>query len=360
MDKSFEKIFAQLRADGEKSVINLDDRILIVDFLNTYLRSFTGSPAMNSDGEHCGGITGFLYSLGMAIRTCNATRVIIVADGEDSTTHRKKLYPEYKEKRHMKMNLNRAYDFNTLEEENVAIKKEMVRLIEYLECLPVQFVSLQGTEADDAIAYIAKTYFNKPENKITIMSSDKDFLQLIDDRIQVWSPTKKKLYTRNSMFEEYGVYPENFVNVRALCGDDSDNIDGIEGLGLKTVIKMVPIVAEDRLISINEIIDYSIKKDEEKKHKVQSYNRIANNKDKILLNEKLMNLREPIITDIAKLKLNDILNEKIRTIKKTELYIMYMRDKLSSAMPDINNWLLQHFTLINNLVLDKYKFFEEK
>ena len=360
MDKLFEKLFEQLHADETKSIVDIDDRVLVVDFLNTYLRSFTGSPAMNNNGEHCGGITGFLYSLGMGIRTCNATRVIIVSDGENSTAHRKKLYPEYKEKRHMKMNLNRAYDFNTKEEENEMLVKQMMRLIEYIDCLPVTFCAFQGTEADDAIAYIARTYYNKPDNKITIMSSDKDFLQLADDRINIWSPTKKKLYTRDSIFDEYGVYPENFANLRALCGDASDNIEGIEGLGMKTVKKMIPIVAEDRLVSLTEILNYSTVKDEEKKHKIKSYNNIVNNKDKVILNEKLMNLREPLITDMAKLHLNDALNKRIPNLKKTELYLMYIRDGLSSAIPDINKWLLQHFTLINNLVSDKYRFIEEK
>lgn len=357
MDKYFQKILDTLK--NNDTPVDINDNILIVDFLNTYLRSFTGSPAMNDHGEHCGGITGFLYSLGAAIRACNATRVIIVSDGENSTQHRKKLYPQYKEKRSMKMNLNRTYDFHTKEQEDELLVKQMIRLLQYLECLPLSIVVAQGTEADDSIAYIATEYFKQYNNKITIMSSDKDFLQLVDDKISVWSPKKKKLYNRQLMYDEFGIYPENYVIARSLIGDESDNIVGIDGIGLSTAKKRFPMLTEESIIHINDIIDFAVKQDELKKHKLKSYKNVIDQKNVIVLNEQLMNLRNPIITDKAKLFIYTKLNEKINSLKKTDLYILYMKDGLSSAMPDINKWLLQHFHKINNLVLEKYSFIGE-
>ena len=76
-------IFAQLEKDRKETpILNINSKVLIIDFLNMYLRAWTGSPAMNADGAHIGGMTGFLYSMGNAIRLTQATRCIIVADGE--------------------------------------------------------------------------------------------------------------------------------------------------------------------------------------------------------------------------------------------------------------------------------------
>ena len=113
------------------------------------------------------------------------------------------------------------------------MKMQLSRLLQYLEQLPLTLISIDGTEADDVIAYISKQLLVK--SKIFIMSTDKDFLQLIDDRIFVWSPTKKIEYNRQKIFDEFGIFPENFLTYKILCGDKSDNIDGIRGAGLKSM-----------------------------------------------------------------------------------------------------------------------------
>ena len=74
-------------------------------------------------------------------------------------------------------------------------------------------------------------------SKIVLMSTDKDFLQLVNHRVSVWSPTKKKMYDPPKVLEDYGIPSHNFAVYRAIDGDKSDNIDGVRGWGLKTIQK---------------------------------------------------------------------------------------------------------------------------
>jgi DNA polymerase I len=350
-------LFEQFTKDKEnesKTTFNLNSRVLIVDFLNMFIRSFTGSPAMNDDGEHVGGITGFLYSLGNAIRLTQATRCILISDGEGGSARRRKIYPDYKNKSRAK-SINRAYDFKTQEEEERAMQLQLLRLLQYLKHLPVQIVTIDQTEADDVIAYLAQEVFNKPEEKVTIVSSDKDFLQLVNDRITVWSPTKKKLYTPAKVLEEYGITPENFLLFRMLDGDPSDNIPGVKGTGLKTMKKYLPMVTEAQKHTIDEILDYAEKGNSGKKKKA-FYAHLLESKETLLLNEKLMQLESPPISASAKMKVTEKVTEvEIPTLNKYEIHLMYIHDKLSNAIPNIEEWLLKTFNILNSFALNQKK-----
>ena len=350
-------LFEQFKKDKDAEIkvgYDINSRVLVVDFLNMFLRGWTGSPAMNDDGEHVGGITGFLYSMGNAIRLTQATRCILVADGEGGSTRRRKMYPEYKSQSRSK-SINRTYDFKTKEEEERARQLQLLRLLQYLKHLPIQIVSIDHTEADDIIAYIAQEVFNKPEQKITIVSSDKDFLQLVDDRITVWSPTKKKLYTPAKVMEEYGIPPKNFLFFRMLDGDPSDNIPGVKGAGLKTMKKYLPLVTEDKKHTIDEILDYAVTNNSGKKKK-SFYTHLIESKETLLLNERLMQLESPPISASAKMRvIEKVIREEIPTLNSHELRIMYIHDKLANAIPDINGWLLKTFNILNSFALNQKK-----
>ena len=341
-------IFEQLKKKhNEMPVVSINNKILVVDFLNTFIRSFTGSPAMNNNGEHIGGITGFLYSIGSAIRMFGVTRCILVSDGENSAARKRKIYPEYKQKRSVKFNVNRQYDFKDKDEEHKAMHLQIQILLEYLEQLPLQLVTIDSTEADDVISYIAKEVFCKNENEVILMSSDKDFLQLVDERINVWSPTKKKLYTPKSVLDEYGVHPNNFLFYRTLDGDKSDNIPGVQGVGLKTLKKHMPFLSEEAKTDINQILSYAEKQNEGKK-KLKFFENIIQSKDVLLMNEKLMQLEMANISESNKAKIRQQLQQKIALLNKPKIQLMYMRDGLSNAIPDINSWLLKTFTQLNS------------
>ena len=203
-NEKYLSILDEIKKHGGGSDItkNPNEKVLIIDGLNTFIRVFSVIPTTNDDGIHIGGIVGFLKSVGYAIKMLGPTRTIIVFDGKGGSNRRRKLYPEYKAKRRTKkIRLNRVNDFENIEDERHSMMMQLSRCVEYLETLPVSILSVDSVEADDVIAYIAKQLL--PKSKSIIMSTDKDFLQLVSDRISVWSPTKKKLYKPDVVKEEY-------------------------------------------------------------------------------------------------------------------------------------------------------------
>ena len=176
-----------------------NDKVLIIDGLNTFIRVFSVIPTTNDDGIHVGGIVGFLKSVCYAISMIRPTRTIIVFDGKGGSNRRRKIYSEYKNKKRTKYRLNRSNDFSSVEDERQNMIMQLSRSVEYLNCLPMTIVSIDNIEADDSIAYISEQCLT--DSNIVIMSTDKDFLQLVDDRVSVWSPVRKKLYKPNDILE---------------------------------------------------------------------------------------------------------------------------------------------------------------
>jgi 5'-3' exonuclease len=323
----------------------LKDEVLIVDGLNTFIRSWSVSTTLNDDGIHTGGISGFLKSIGYAIKLFKPTRCVIVFDGAGGSLRRKKLYPEYKNKKSNKMRINRAYAGSiTTDDEANSIKKQLFRVINYLDYLPVTTMSIDNIEADDAIAYLAIQYF-KDVNSI-IMSSDKDFLQLLSDRIKVWSPTRKKLYGCAEMLTEYGISCENFLNYRLIDGDMSDNISGIKGAGIKTIKKCFPIFADNHCYTLQEIYNYC----ETHRMKYKLYTTILENKDILERNYQLMQLNDTQIQSFSQLRINEIVDKQLNKLNRFEFSKLITEDKMWNNIPNYQIWLGEVFNRLDNLV----------
>ena len=325
---------------GDVDSTNPNEKVLIIDGLNTFIRVFSVIPTTNDDGIHVGGIVGFLKSVGYAIKMLAPTRTIIVFDGKGGSNRRRKLYPEYKAKRTTKIRLNRVNEFENIEDERHSMLMQLSRCAEYLERLPVNIVSVDNVEADDVMAYIAKQLL--PESKTTIMSTDKDFLQLVSDRISVWSPTKKKLYNPEKVLEEYKVTSKNLLLSRIFEGDQSDNIKGVMGIGIKTLLKNFPQFGEDGKVTRDEII-----KEAQKNKGSRFYDLILDGIDTIHLNHKLMQLEEVDISGGAKLKINNIVNGKIPELSKPNFQKMFIEDRMFGALPNMDSWIMQTWTKLN-------------
>jgi len=304
-----------------------NENVLIIDGLNTFIRVFSVIPTTNDNGTHIGGIVGFLKSIGYTINMFRPTRCIIIWDGKGGSSRRRKMYPEYKAKRKTNIRLNRAYDFETIEEERANMIRQIQRTIEYLDFLPITMLSIDNVEADDIIAYTAKQVLT--DSKVTIMSSDKDFLQLVDDRISVWAPTKKKLYTPENVLEEYGIPSHNLLMYRIFDGDKSDNINGVFGYGLKTVIKKLPFLQEDKQFSVDDAIT---EVDELEEHR-----------EIMERNFDLMQLHNVDISASAKTKTIDKIREPIPKLDKVTFKKMFLDDKMYSALPNLESWLQTKF-----------------
>ena len=221
---------------SEPKVRKPNDHVLLIDGLNTFIRAFSVNPSLNEDGSHVGGLVGFLRSIRFAINKFKPTRCIVVFDGKGGSKPRQKIYSQYKAGRKVRSRLNRNVDWATTpQDEHESMKLQIGRLIEYLEHLPLTLLALDRLEADDIISYV--TNVTLKESKTTIMSTDKDFLQLVSPRVQLYSPTKKITYDEELVKKEFGIYPQNMLTCRVIDGDKSDGIPGVRGIGIKTLIK---------------------------------------------------------------------------------------------------------------------------
>tara|TARA_Y100000361_G_scaffold140349_1_gene144365 strand:+ start:141 stop:1157 length:1017 start_codon:yes stop_codon:yes gene_type:complete len=306
-----------------------NDKVLIIDGLNTFIRVFSVIPTTNDDGIHVGGIVGFLRSIAYTVNMVRPTRAIVVFDGKGGSNRRRKIYPEYKQNRKTKYRVNRTYNFSSQEDEKHNMMMQLSRCVEYLDTLPITVLSYDNIEADDTIGYLCRQVLT--ESEITIMSTDKDFLQLANGRIKIWSPTKKKMYDDKAVMDEYGINSHNYIWYRVLDGDKSDNIAGVRGLGLKTIKKKLPFLAENRIVNIDEVKDV-----------------LPDSKDVIDLNYRLMQLSDVDISGSTKTKISERVREPINKLIKYKFQKMFLEDKLFTALPNINSWLATNFNQLNH------------
>jgi len=336
LNEKFISFLDQVKDEEQKSVLNLNDRVLIVDGLNTFIRSFAVNPAINEDGLHIGGMMGFLKSIRYTCNILKPSRVIIVFDGKNGSGRRQKIYPEYKGTRKVKRRLNRNVDWGTApQDEEQSMKQQMGRLVEYLEQLPLTLICVDGIEADDTMAYISQQVLK--ESDIFLMSTDKDFLQLVDDRVKVWSPTKKKLYTKKEIFEEYGIHSHNILTYRILDGDKSDNIGGIKGAGLKTLKKFCPQFSAIEKFSAKDLLEFVSNSDS----KIKLFENIKDNSGIIKRNYLLMQLQNVDIPNHTKMKIQGAVNGDVPQLIKYKFQTMFLKDKLTNSIPNLDSWIME-------------------
>jgi DNA polymerase-1 len=339
----FENIKGGVGNDGLQKNINSD--ILLVDGLNTYIRSFMAIPSLNEDGLHTGGIAGFLKSIGYAIKLISPTRVIIVFDGKGGSQKRRKIYPGYKNGRKTDIRLNRNYEeLSSSQIESVNFKKELIRTVNYLDTLPVTVMAIDQIEADDTIAYLAKETFK--DSNVTIMSTDKDFLQLASDKIKIWSPVKKKIFGCKEIVDEYGITCNNFVLYRVMEGDVSDNIPGLDGVGLKRVVKAFPFLSDGQQYGLQEIYNYS----ENNRGKYKIYDTVLDNKLLLERNHSLMQLSDTQVQSFTQLRIEEIIKTPIRKIDKMTFTKLITEDKMWNNIPNYHIWLNECFGKLNSFI----------
>jgi len=320
--------------------IGYNSRVLIVDALNTFMRSYAAIPTLDEDGHHIGGMAGFMKSLGFAIRSFKPTRVVLVFDGKGGSQRRRKIYKEYKANRKPPTRLNRSYDMTTDEQEKENMKWQLVSLVEMVECLPVSILALDNIEADDAIAYFSELVTKNGGNSI-IYSTDKDFLQMVSDSVKLYNPVKKKTFDVDIVMETYGVHPSNFVFYRSLLGDKSDNIDGIKGAGEKTVLKYIPELADPN-IEVN--LNLVEQKYTDIKKKPKLVENILDNTSIVNRNLQLMNLHDVDINIDAKMKILHKYEEGCPPLRKSDLTRLMFRTNIISSIQNYDEWITFTFT----------------
>jgi DNA polymerase-1 len=255
--------------------------ILVIDVMNLFTRAYCASPAMSSHGYQMGGCVGFLNTLKNLTYDMKPKRIYCVWEGGGSS-RRRALYSEYKMNRKPEK-LNRFYEDDIPDSEENR-KHQMLVLLSLLKFAPLCQLYVSDCEGDDVIAHLCRGPL-KDEEKV-IVSSDKDMYQLLDDKTKLYNLHKKQIMTLDDVMEEFGIPAKNFALAKALCGDPSDNIPGIKGLGFKTVVKKFPMLATNDDILVQDIIDYATSHINES----TSYRRVVESKEDVKRNWRLVYL----------------------------------------------------------------------
>lgn len=313
------------------------DRVLLIDGLNLFFRNFAMLNMVNPDGVHIGGLGGFLRSLGALIRQIQPTSVYVVFDGAGSSTNRKNLLPEYKSGRNLQRITNWEV-FEDLGDEHDSKVDQMVRLIQYLKMLPIKVVSIDKVEADDIIAVLSKKLEQQYNSNCFIVSSDKDFIQIVTDKTIVYRPMEKEYYTKDTVKTKFGVLAENFILYKTLLGDNSDKVPGVKGLGAKGIFKKFPELTS-KVLTLDDIFDISARKF--KDHIV--YSRIVQEQDRLENTYKIMDLSTPMIDDNEIEFLDSLIKDELPELNTQPFISLYEEDKLGGMIRNLEYWLRDNF-----------------
>jgi len=302
-------------------------KTLLVDGNNLFKIGFHGVKDLYSDGDHLGGIYHFINILRKFLDEHDHDKVVVFWDSNSSI--RKSIYPQYK--------ANRRQDMNEYKYESYL--NQQVRVKEYLEEIFVRQVEVIDNEADDLIAYYCKVAIDE---QIIIFSADKDLTQLINENISVYSPISKQYFGNgdNIVINKVNIPHYNVLLCKIFTGDKSDNIDGIEGLGEKTLIKYFPQVQE-KPCTVEELLD--IARNIPQKKPIKTLVNLLTGKTKstilgeefYITNKKIVDLTNPLITDDGKTLVEQIYTDTIDPTNRgyKNLMRMMIEDGLFKYLP---------------------------
>lgn len=370
---------------------------LIVDGNNLLEVAFHGDSKVNPDGLHVGGMFQFLLQLKIMLKKKDFQFCYVMWDGDKSGQLRYQYYEDYKANRDKKYEFHDGakseYDRNidnfvkrTLaysqqkrnsrltpeqiadkEQERESFRRQRNCVMKYLEELFIRQVIDEETEGDDLIGYYVT--HKKPNEKIVIVSGDRDLTQLISESVIVYVPVLNKFVTVDNHVEIMGYRHENVLLKKIITGDSSDNIKGIKGVGDKTFFDLFPEV-KSRETSLEEIINHAKlineERAKEKKKPLKSCENIINRvtdgcqgENIFEVNKKIINLKSPLLTDEAINEMESIMYAPIDPDGRSfeNLYELLKNDKIYDLIDGerFGNFFLD----FKRLVEKEKKYFEK-
>jgi len=305
--------------------------VLLVDGDNLLTIGFYGVKNYFHKGTHIGGIYHFLNTLRRSFETYHLDKIVVFWDGIEGSQTRKKIYIHYKE--------NRRQRIRTEEELN-SYNYQRDRVKQYLEELFVRQGEYEYCETDDNIAYYTQNSPN--ENKI-VYSSDGDLTQLVSETTQIYNPSHGKLYKQKEtiLYNHEEILIENVWLVKMMCGDSSDNIAGIRGMGIKRFLSLFPELRTEKL-SVEQIKEKSnLIFEQDKSNKLVTNLLTGVTKYGVFgdeffdVNNRIVSLDAPFLTEEAKENIFSLINENLdpegRSYKNTMK--MMMEDGLFNVLP---------------------------
>jgi DNA polymerase-1 len=245
--------------------------ILVIDGMNLFIRHFMVNEATTTSGELCGGVVGFLKALYSLTTQFSPERIYVVWEQGGGCPRRKRIFPEYKANR---MKVKSEFKSINLPANGVPTKqwikddtenkiRQTKILVDSIKNLPICQIYVSETECDDVIGYLIRYKLKNINALKIIVSSDRDFYQLLDEpNVKILNPADKCFHdgpvvkVKVGKDEHVEVPARNYVLVRTMTGDDSDNIPGVPGMGFKTALKLFPSLSDDtRDITIQELLE---------------------------------------------------------------------------------------------------------
>jgi 5'-3' exonuclease len=317
-------------------------RILIIDGFNLFYANYHANTRQSQNGEPIGGFIGFLHQLRNIVYKFSPQQIIIVFDGPNAGYRRKLIFKEYKGKRAKKIRYARV-GVGESKEEQIQINNEqeqLKKLIEFLKQLPIKIAIIPNFEADDVIAHIV---IHNTEYENLIVSSDKDFLQLLDNNIFVYQPFKKILINKETIKEIYNIPKENFLFYRTICGDESDAFKGIPGINKKSLLKIFPEIKKTSFKSFEQFWDAIKNIQDDSKTAIKLKKGYENS----LMTYKLMQLGTTLnLKAIESLQLQ-LKEQEEKTYSKLNLKIYCVRQGLNFEIQNFETWI-SPFNFLNN------------
>ena len=275
--------------------IQKTDHFYLIDGSGYIFRAYYALPPLTrkSDGLPTGAVNGFCSMLFKLLEDSKSdhnlqkpSHFAVVFDSARKT-FRNEIYSEYK------ANRSEAPD-------DLAPQFEYIRKSVLAFNLPS--VELTNYEADDLIA----TYVNKileKGAKVTIVSSDKDLMQLYKKNVRIYDPMKNKFISEDDIKNKFGVNANKVIDVQALAGDSSDNVPGVPGIGVKTAAELI-----NKYDNLEKLLDSANEIKQNKRRET-----LLENKDKAIISKKLVTLKSdaPINRDLAEFELKEIDKEKL-------------------------------------------------
>lgn len=335
--------------NGEKREKQIN--ILLVDGNALFKRSILGAKDVyNQNQEHIGGIYQFITVLRKLLDDDLYHKAFVFWDGELSGQMRYNIYHDYKSNR------NKDYINGThpIEESELSQKLQIKR---YLEELFIRQFEDKIVESDDLIAYVCNN--KKPNEKITICTSDRDLCQLINENVRIYMCDLKQYVTLENYNQFFKHHQSNAALVKIFCGDNSDCIKGVKRLGEDTLIKHFPEITEHQ-VNIGDIIVRAAELQAERVNNKQKPLQIFDNivmaitdgiqGDKLYeINERLVNLKKPMITESVVNELKQLIELPIdpegRDIKNA-----YQLMKEDGMDREINNYSIEYFMPFKRLI----------
>ena len=275
--------------------IKKTDHFYLIDGSGYIFRAYYALPPLTrkSDGLPVGAVSGFCSMLFKLLEDSKSnenlqkpTHFAVIFDAARKT-FRNEIYSDYK--------ANRSEAPDDLAPQFEYIRKSVV-------AFNLPSVDLPNYEADDLIATYAEQILAKGA-KVTIVSSDKDLMQLYRKDVRIFDPMKNKFITPEDIITKFGVGPEKVIDVQSLAGDSSDNVPGVPGIGVKTAAELI-----NKYGTLEKLLDNAQEIKQNKRRET-----LIENKDKAIISKKLVTLMKdaPVERKIEEFHLKEIDKDKL-------------------------------------------------